>query len=44
MRRLFQRQNILRYEGFKTVYNLTGGKDHYQEIVKQGKRDDQELK
>lgn len=37
-------QNILRHEGFKAVYNLTGGKDHYQEIVKQGKRDDQELK
>lgn len=38
-------QNILRHEGFKAVYNLeAGGKDHYQEIVKQGKRDDQELK
>ena len=32
-------QNILRHEGFKTVYNLTGGNDYYQEIAKQVKRD-----
>lgn len=30
-------QNILRHEGFKTVYNLTGGNDHYQEIAQQVK-------
>ncbi|GAB2022646.1 hypothetical protein RyT2_17200 [Pseudolactococcus yaeyamensis] len=33
-------QNILRHEGFKTVYNLTGGHEQYQEAAKQIKLDD----
>ncbi|GAX47211.1 FAD-dependent oxidoreductase [Pseudolactococcus reticulitermitis] len=32
-------QNILQHEGFKTVYNLTGGHEQYQEIAKQAKRE-----
>ncbi len=33
-------QHILQHEGFKTVYNLTGGNDHYQEIAKQARLED----